>query len=484
MRKLTYLAVGVLALLMSFAAGTRWSDRGHQVFAEHGEVYTCPMHPQYTSARPGDCPLCGMRLVPAADSRPTADSTRTGHEAPPTVFVPADTQRLIGVRSEAVVRDSIRQVLRVTGRVAVDENRSYQVIAASEGWTRRLGANAVGTFVRRGEVLASYYAPNLQAAQQALLFNLLNSDQVQVRRADAAVAAQGAPVALNLQIAIDTLRGLGMSDRQISEVQRTRRLAPEVLVYAPVTGFVMARNLSPEQRFEKNAELYRIADLSHVWVMADVLENDRDLVAQGATATVVCQAHRLEARMSGALPQFEPQSRTLKARFEVDNPGDLLRPDMFVDVEIAVAMPLAVTVSSDAVVDSGLHKTAFVDRGDGYFEAREVETGWRAAGRVEILRGLREGERVAAAANFLLDSESRMRSAVSQPAMPAPSAPPAQPATAPRPVAKDVVCGMEVDPADAAAQGRSVARGGTTYVFCSDDCKRRFTKDPEKYLGK
>jgi YHS domain-containing protein/multidrug efflux pump subunit AcrA (membrane-fusion protein) len=187
-------------------------------------------------------------------------------------------------------------------------------------------------------------------------------------------------------------------------------------------------------------------------------------VKPGAEATVIYQGRRFKARMSDALPQFDTQSRTLKTRFELDNPGFVLQPDMFVDVELNVSMPPAITVPADAVFDSGLRKTVFVDRGGGNFEARRVEIGWRLGGRVEVVKGLMEGERVVAAANFLLDSESRMR-AVSAGVFDAET---------------DPVCGMEVDAKKAAAAGLKSDYKGQTYYFCADECKKRFEAEPAK----
>ena len=220
-----------------------------------------------------------------------------------------------------------------------------------------------------------------------------------------------------------------MNDLQIEEIHRTRTAAPHVNIYSPVSGFVIARNISPRQRFDKGTELYQIADISRVWVMTDIFEKDRQFLKPGAEAVVVYQGRRLTARMTDALPQFDAQSRTLKTRFELENPGYVLQPDMFVDVELHVNMPPAITVPADALFDSGLRKTVFVDHGNGKFEARRVETGWRLGDRVEVVKGLMEGERVVGAANFLLDSESRMRAA---------SAGVFNPET-------DPVCGMEVD---------------------------------------
>jgi RND family efflux transporter MFP subunit len=229
---------------------------------------------------------------------------------------------------------------------------------------------------------------------------------------------------------------------------------------------VLARNISPSQRFDKGTELYRIADISRVWVMTDIFEKDRQFLKPGAEASILYQGRRLRARMSDALPQFDAQSRTLKTRFELDNPDHLLQPDMFVDVEFEAAVPPAVTVPAEAVLDSGLRKTVFVDRGNGYFEPRRVETGWRTGDRVQILEGLMAGERVAVSGNFLLDSESRMMSAA-QGAIGA--------------AAKDPVCGMEVDERRAAAAGMKSEHEGKTYFFCAVECKRRFDGEPARY---
>ncbi len=169
--------------------------------------------------------------------------------------------------------------------------------------------------------------------------------------------------------------------------------------------------------------------------------------------------------MSDALPQFDAQTRTLKTRFELDNPGNVLRPDMFVDVELHAEMPAAVAVPADAVVDSGLRKVVFVDRGNGYFEPRRVETGWRIGDRVEIVKGLMGGERVVVSGNFLLDSESRMKSAAVGVYGPE----------------TDPVCGMEIDRDAAKNAGRSIAHKDGAYYFCSDDCKKKFAANPSAY---
>jgi Cu(I)/Ag(I) efflux system membrane fusion protein len=173
------------------------------------------------------------------------------------------------------------------------------------------------------------------------------------------------------------------------------------------------------------------------------------------------------ARATGILPQFDPQTRTMKVRLEADNPGFLLRPDMFVDLEVPVRMPPAVNVPAEAVIDAGTRKTVFVDRGEGRFEPRPVETGWQMGGRVEIVRGLTEGEKIVVSGNFLVDSESRMQLAA---------------AGIYGAWHVDPVCAMHVDEGKAKAAGKTVEHGGKTYYFCSDDCVGKFRKEPAKHM--
>ena len=189
-------------------------------------------------------------------------------------------------------------------------------------------------------------------------------------------------------------------------------------------------------------------------------------------ATGLYQGRRFPARLSDVLPQFDPETRTLKARFELDNPDFFLQPDMFVDVDFQVNMPAALTAPADAVLDSGLGKTVFVARGDGWFEPRRVETGWRLGDRVQITAGLESGERIVVSGNFLIDSESHMKLAAVGAASKVDE-------TASE---KDPVCGMDVDPK---APGTiRVQHGGMAYYFCSDKCRKSFEASPEKFVPK
>jgi membrane fusion protein, copper/silver efflux system len=481
MKKLVYGTALILLLALTFLAGNWYSLRG---CAKSGDserrilYYVDPMNPTHTSDKPGIAP-CGMKMEPVyADVGPTGASA--GNEpsslAPGTVKITPEKQQTIGVKTAAVEKAAVNHVIRTAGRIAPDEKRVYRLIAAADGLIREVYENETGTLVKKGEPLASFYNSQLPAAQQAYFFALgaqsggpQLSQQSQLPRTGR----------LGLQQYIDALEGLGMGQQQIHEVAETKQYADKIFMVSPATGFIITRNVSPGQRFEKGAEWYVIADLSRVWVLADLFRNESEYVKAGMKVQVTLphQQKEFHATVSKVLPQFDPSSRTLKVRLELDNPGYALRPNMFVDVEFPIAISPTINVPADAVLDSGLKKTVFVDTGNGFFEPRQVETGRRMGDRVEITKGLMEGERIVVSGNFLIDSESKMRMAAA-----GMQTGPGNMQTAQR--AKDPVCGMEVNAASAKAAGRVSEFRGTTFYFCMDECKTSFQKDPGRYAGK
>lgn len=469
MRKATTVIILLSVAVVSFLAGAWYMQRktGTRSSAGDGAIlyYRDPMHPVYTSDKPGIAPDCGMQLEPVYANRvSTAPGSNQGFPSPPAgvVHISEERQQTIGVRAAPVKKTSAQHTIRVLGRVAVDDTRIYRLNAAVDGWVRETFSNSAGSLVKKDQPLVGFYSPEFLASEQAYLYALGTMDRYQASGQEP--PAQIALTKANVQQAVDSLRNLGMGDIQIDEIKRTRQLTQNILLRAPVTGFVLTRNVSPGQRFERGTELYRMADLTHVWIVADVFENEARFIQRAQSADVRYQDRTFHARMSDVLPQFDPAARTLKVRFELDNPGYILRPDMFVDVEMTVRVPAAVTVPVDAVLDSGMHKTVFVDRGGGYFEPRHVETGWRLGDRVAITSGLMPGERIVVSGNFFIDSESRLKLAA---------------AGLPADAGKDPVCGMDVDPGKAGA--RKVEYRGKTYYFCSDGCKANFEKNPERY---
>ena len=343
---------------------------------------------------------------------PTA-STEEEEDLPATpgsVRIGPEKQRMIGVRVEQVEKRALTQTLRLLGRVAPDETRVYFINATVDGWITKTFPQTTGSLVRKDEVLASFYSPEFLSAGQALLFALASQDRV--RSSGLETVAQKDQITIfqvNLQQYKDALRNLGMGELQVAEMIRTRKLSENVHITSPASGFLLSRQVSPGLRFEKGWEFYRIADLSRVWILADVYEGEAEAFRPGVEARVTLPYRREDftATVSKVLPVFDPTTRTLKVRLETDNPAFHLRPDMFVDVELPVSYPAGIFVPADAVLHAGMRKSVFVLRGSGVFEPREVKTG-RCVGRlIEILEGLQEGERIAVSGNFLIDSESK-----------------------------------------------------------------------------
>lgn len=264
--------------------------------------------------------------------------------------------------------------------------------------------------------------------------------------------------------AVHNLIDLGMSDAQIKELNRTREWTSRIEIRSPATGHVISRDIYQGLRFDRGAEFFRIADLTRVWVIADVFEREALHIKPGdrAIVTVPRQAASWEAKVSEVLPIFDPDTRTFKVRLETDNPDFVLKPDMFVDVEFIVNTASAISVPVDAVINSGMRKTVFVDLGNGFFEPREVKAGPHSGGKVQVTEGLMPGEKIVLSGAFLLDSEAQMKRAA------------ARRLTA---GVKDPVCGMSIDPKKAKAAGLTSESGGKTYYFCEPSCKANFDRD-------
>jgi len=358
--------------------------------------YIDPMHPAYRSDRPGRAPDCGMTLEPVYDDR-------SG------VRVTPHMQRLVGVRVEAARKVSSTQTLRLYGRVEPDETRVYRNNAGIDGYIREISPVTTGSRVADGEWLATLAAPDARAPIQAYLVAVEAMERGTQRPAD----VPGQPDA-GVEQATDRLRTLGMSRTQIDEIRKTRIVPSAIRLVAPSAGFVIARNLTAGEQIVSGEELFRLADLRRVWIQADLVGRDAEHARPGmiAEVSVPGRGTTLRAAISGAVPpQFDARNQSATVRLEADNPESLLRPGMLVDVHLPIAMPPAIAVPVDALLDAGLNKRVYVERADGAFEVREVETGWRFGDRVEIVKGLSAGDRVVVAGTFLLDSESRMRRA-------------------------------------------------------------------------
>jgi membrane fusion protein, copper/silver efflux system len=495
--KRTISAVAVaLLMIVSYAAGRRHTRQNTTASTNSRRVlyWVDPMHPDYKSDHPGIAPDCGMALEPVYAEPGTSSVASAALKVDGAVGIDIEKQQLFGIRVTTVEKTSGSEKIRVLGRVVPEDTRVYRITAGSDGFIRETFNDSLGELVKKDQKLATSYLGETLAVASGYLAatagapGAVGKDGSRTMPYPGAVNKQGVS---SIQGYSDRLRNLGLSDVQIKQMAESHQLPETVDIVSPADGFILARNITPGQHFDRSMEFYRIADLSKVWIVAEIFGSEVQDLRPGTAARVTLpdQGKAFSARVSNTLPQVDPVTRTLKLRLEADNPGFALRPDMFVNVELPVRVARGLTVPLDALIDSGREQRVFVERSKGMFEPRQVETGRRLSDRVEIVRGLAEGERVVSAGTFLVDSESRLRSNPRGPAKQQLREKAAPPSSGKPGLAahvgqvKDPACGMMIDPAKAVAARNTLNPDGATYYFCSERCKQNFSREPEHYLA-
>jgi Cu(I)/Ag(I) efflux system membrane fusion protein len=331
---------------------------------------------------------------------------------PGTVTISPERVQMLGVRTEAASLRPMTHTVRAVGTVAADERRIGVVNPKFEGWIEQLHVNTAGQAVRRGAALLEVYSPDLVLAQREYL--VARSAAADMAQADAMARDNAKAIAA---AALSRLKNWDISADQIARLQRTGVATRTLTLSAPVGGIVMEKPALQGLHFGAGDMLYRIVDLSTVWLLADVFEQDLAQIRPGQSATITVQAYPgrvFEGRVAFVYPTLNAQTRTAKVRIEVPNPDLLLKTDMYATVEITAPFESAtvLAVPDSAVLDTGTRQTVLVDRGEGRFEPRAVKLGPRADGYVAVLDGLRAGEKVVTGANFLIDAESNLRAAL------------------------------------------------------------------------
>jgi RND family efflux transporter MFP subunit len=474
-RRVVWVTLGLILAVVVIIAGLRFFGSRRDPAggapvpsAEKKTLYHCPMHPTMVSEKPGDCPICQMRMVPreesaaseAAPGTPPRDSRgkkliyrstmnpgevsdRPGKDSMGMEMVPVEVeeggpagapgveglagvqisprkQQLIGVRTRRVERLPFVRSLRTVGRVTADETRLHHVHTKIEGWVERLYVNATGEKVRKGQPLLSIYSPELLATQEEYLLAL---------RAQSDAAAGALPEMTRggealVESARRRLLLFDLTPGQIEHLAKTRTASRTVTLFSPISGYVLRRNVTHGEKINSDMTLLEIADLSQVWALASVYEYELPFVRVGQAATMTpsyLPGKTYRGRVGLIYPVLEAATRTVQVRLEFANPGLELKPEMYAQVEIRSDLGERIGVPVTAVLSSGSRDIVFVAQGEGYFEPREVRIGLRLPDTVEILEGLSEGETVVASGNFLVDSESKLKAALEAAAAPKPA---------------------------------------------------------------
>jgi multidrug efflux pump subunit AcrA (membrane-fusion protein) len=452
------LAIGMLAAGVLAAGCGRTAGNGRTGSRQH-QQYHCPMHPTYVTDRPGDCPICGMKLVlieskeskaPAGSSAPAGAARRILHYRNPmdpsvtspvpmkdpmgmdyvpvysdevsagggveghaSVEVSPDELRLAGIQTAVARRGRLARTIRTVGEVKADETRVSQVHTKISGWVEKLFVNSSGQVVRKGQPLLSIYSPELLATQEEFLRSresagrFAASDIPEVRRGGVDLIE----AARRRLMLFDVPRSL------IETLERTGQPQRAVTLEAPASGFVTAKDVFVGARIEPGTTLFTVTDLSRVWVEGDVYEYEAPLVRPGQEARVTLAydpSKTYTGRITYVYPYLNADSRTLRVRFEFDNPGLALKPGMYANVELDAQAVEGVLIPDGAILDTGPRQIVYVMTGEGRYEPRQVKVGVRSDGQAEILSGVKAGEAVVDRANFLLDSESRLRAAITR----------------------------------------------------------------------
>ncbi len=320
-------------------------------------------------------------------------------------------RQLIGVQYATVSEQHISKTLRTVGRVTYDETKIAHVHTKFSGWIEKVHVDFTGKLVKKGQPLVSIYSPDLVSTQQELL--------IAKRSRDILSDNPYPEVSRQARTLYDStrwrLRLWDVTEAQIKEIEKRDEPLKTLSLHSSIDGYVLNRNVFPGQQVSPEMELYTIVDLSNIWVLADIYEYEVPLIQLGQTARMTLAYYpgkTFQGKVTYISPEMDKSTRTLKARIDFANPSLQLKPDMYANVELEVDFGKKLAVSQNAVLDSGTSKTVFVARENGYFEPRQVTLGPKVNDQLIVLEGLKAGEKIVTSGNFLIDSESQLKSAV------------------------------------------------------------------------
>jgi Cu(I)/Ag(I) efflux system membrane fusion protein len=345
--------------------------------------------------------------APTGTAAPASASAPAG-EAAPSITLSAEKRQLIGVRTAVASLHALDRQIRTVGKIDVNETKLSFVNTKVAGWVKRLFVDYTGKEVVKGQPLLSIYSPDLVTAQEEYLLALkARAAQPQGSADETGGAAESLVASAKRRLLL-----WDISEQQIADLEKAGKPQTEITLLAPQNGIVMEKMVLEGAYVTPGMNAYKIADLSSVWVVADIYEYEVPLVKLGQQARVTLpysSGAAIAATVSYINPSLDPMSRTVKVRLSMKNPGLLLKPEMFANVEITVGGGKRLSIPSEAVLDSGVRQVVYVEKKPGTYEMRQVKLGARGDKFVEVLSGLRAGEKVVTSGNFLIDSETQLR---------------------------------------------------------------------------
>jgi len=410
----------LMAVLFLFIAGVLFlglSGRGGGLFREKSRE---PAVRAALSEHQGH----GLPPVQSQAVEPDSEALQSAAAFPeeaPAIEIPEEGQRLIGVKTAVVAEQSLDRTIRTVGRVEYDERRIATVNTKIAGWIEHLRVNYTGRYVKKGEVLAEIYSPELIAGQQEYLNSLKWS------RSGAEPAGAGDSSALSRMLAQDAeamrkgafqrLRFFDLTAAQIRTIEETGVPLRTLAVFSPVSGYVVQKSVVQGMKVQPGEKLFDLVDTATVWLVADIYEHELAQIKTGQQAEITVASlpgRTFAAAIEYVSPVLAAETRTAKVRFTLHNQDGALKPQMFANVALKIALGTRLVVPDGAVINTGARQLVYVDKGEGYFEPREVSLGVKAEGMSEILSGVQAGEKVASAATFLIDSEARLKGVVKE----------------------------------------------------------------------
>src|SRR6266581_2464553 len=376
---------------------------------------------QHEKTEAAAMPSASSEAAQDAPSGPESTSTASHETSLVPVQLSPERMQSIGVRMGRVERKMVGDEIRATGNVAVDETKLAYVQVRYSGYIQKVFADATYQYLRKGQPLFTIYSPDLAATEREYLVAKQNQHQV----AGSTVPGVAESAASLLAAAAERLKQWGVPQRELARLESTGQVQQELQVDSPVSGYIIERNALPNLTVQPETRLYSVADLSTVWIFAEVFQNDLGRIKVGDRASLTVDTYpgrNFEGRVNFIYPQVDMTTRTARVRLIFPNPGLKLTPGMFVNAVLHVRAGTQLVIPVSGVLQSGTRQIVFVNRGDGYLEPRDVQLGPQAGDQYVVLKGLKAGERIVTSANFLIDSESQLQAAIGSFVPPPPGA--------------------------------------------------------------